>query len=372
MLGAIPDNLLPDAPAAAYADRRADRNGPHRPRPAHPGDPADPPRHDRRTARGEARGDRSRRASLHRDPPGGRPPGGVRARPARRLPAATRNTAAPGELHPERSARPGHGGARRQARRRGPAGEPRRFAVVRACCAVLLACGIVLLATGGQPVLGSVPVVVAPLLAFWQSYATRLRVARHRAENPGPLTIALADSGCAFTTGGFRQAFSWSRFTRIADDRGHLFLYARRERPGRQPADAGTRRRRPVRRGHPLRLPTSAFPRPPSDRPQRGHPVRWHVRGRKIAGQGSVHGPRAGLAFRITAAPPPPCGAAGQTGHAPTSAGASHGRDRRPPPSPRSRPADRPPAPRRRRPAVSDGRYGRPPMNRRVSAGRGR
>ncbi|MFF2073749.1 YcxB family protein [Kitasatospora sp. NPDC058162] len=107
----------------------------------------------------------------------------------------------------------------------------RRFALVRACCAVLLACGIVLLATGGQPVLGSVLVVVAPLLAFWQSYATRLRVARHQAENPGPLTIAFADSGCAFTTGGFRQAFAWSRFTRIADDRDHLFLYARRELP---------------------------------------------------------------------------------------------------------------------------------------------
>ncbi|MFD9690055.1 YcxB family protein [Kitasatospora sp. NPDC059146] len=107
----------------------------------------------------------------------------------------------------------------------------RRFAVVRACCAVLVACGIVLLVTGGQPALGVVLVVVAPLLAFWQSFVTRLGVARHRAEYPGPLTITFKDSGCAFTTGNFRQPFSWSRFTRITDDRDHLYLYARGELP---------------------------------------------------------------------------------------------------------------------------------------------
>ncbi|MFH8385488.1 YcxB family protein [Kitasatospora sp. NPDC018058] len=113
----------------------------------------------------------------------------------------------------------------------------RRFAIGRACCALLAICGIVLLVMGRWPV-GAVLLVVALLLAFWQSFATRLGVARQRADNPGPLTVTFADSGCAFTTVHGRQAFAWSRFSRLAEDQDYLFLHARRELPVAVPKTA--------------------------------------------------------------------------------------------------------------------------------------
>ena len=113
-LGPVPDVLLPVWISVLSMCRR---DQPHRPRPAHARDPADPRRRDGRRARRAAGRHRAGRAPVRRHPPRGRHPGRLGPRPARRLPARTRDEAAPGRLHRARGAGPGHGGARRAARR---------------------------------------------------------------------------------------------------------------------------------------------------------------------------------------------------------------------------------------------------------------
>jgi len=93
------------------------RDQPHRACAPCAGGPADPPRHDGERARRPAGRHRAGRPALRRDPARGRHPRLLRPRAARRLPPRPRDPAPARHVHPDRGARPGHGGARRAPRR---------------------------------------------------------------------------------------------------------------------------------------------------------------------------------------------------------------------------------------------------------------